>query len=58
MADKFPGPNYNKIIESDPQIIKVAMENAEFGARKSAVDAASKSWKDNTMTIKHVSNKD
>lgn len=58
MADKFPGPNYNRIIESDPQIVKVDMENAEWGARKPATNAASKTWKDNKMTIKHVSNKD
>lgn len=58
MAERFPGPNYNKIIETDPQIIKVAMENAEFGARKPVIDMASKSWKDNVMTIKHVSSKE
>lgn len=56
-TEKFPGPNYNRIIESDPQIIKVPMENAEWGARKPVTGAASKTWADNVMNIKHVSNK-
>lgn len=55
--ERFPGPNYNRIIENDPQIVKVAMENAEWGARKPAMDASSKTWSDNKMTIKHVSSR-
>lgn len=36
MANKnFPGPNINRIIEQDPQIVKVNMDIFEFGSRKS-----------------------
>jgi hypothetical protein len=31
----FPGPNYNRIIETDPQIIKVPLDNVGIGARLS-----------------------
>lgn len=55
--EKFPGPNYNRIIETDPQIVKVPMETAEWGARKGTVDKVSKTLAGNSMTIKHVSNK-
>ena len=49
-AKNFPGPNINRLIEEDPQIVKVPMDHEEWGARKSAQpkDIA------NSMTIKHV----
>jgi hypothetical protein len=31
----FPGPGYNRIIETDPQIIKVPLDNMGIGARLS-----------------------
>jgi hypothetical protein len=31
----FPKPSFNRIIESDPQIVKVAMDLVEWGARPS-----------------------
>lgn len=34
-SDKFPGPNYNKLIETDPQIVKIALNEVEWGTRKS-----------------------
>lgn len=38
MAEKsFPGPSYNRLIETDPQIVKVAMDIAEWGARMSVM---------------------
>lgn len=46
----FLAPKINKIIESDPQIIKVNMEYTEWGARKSMVDRNTT----NSMTISHV----
>ena len=30
---KFPGPSYNRIIDTDPQIVKVPMEGYQFGSR-------------------------
>jgi hypothetical protein len=35
----FPGPTYNRIIETDPQIIKVPLDNLGFGARLSIFGA-------------------
>ncbi|MDE2099903.1 MAG: hypothetical protein KGL39_21800 [Patescibacteria group bacterium] len=50
-ANRFPnGPKYNKLIERDPQIVKVELDTTEFGARKSAMPASIK----NSNTIKHV----
>lgn len=56
MADKnFPGPNINRLIDTDPQIIKVPMAHTEFGSRPSALPPDGKVK--NEMTIKHVSSK-
>lgn len=36
MATKsFPGPNINRLIEKDPQISKVGMDNMGWGSRAS-----------------------
>ena len=36
MADKnFPGPNINRIIETDPQIVKIPLDDMGWGSRKS-----------------------
>lgn len=36
MATKsFPGPNINRLIEKDPQIVKVGMDYMGWGTRKS-----------------------
>lgn len=35
MATKFPAPNYNRIIDTDPMIVKVPMDNFGWGARTS-----------------------
>jgi hypothetical protein len=61
----FPGPTYNRIIETDPQIVKVPMDNVGWGARMSifgmmsADPASSSSQKSGQpkapeMSIKHV----
>ena len=53
MASKnFPGPNINRLIEEDPQIVKIPMPKMDWGARMSGQP------KDvsNSMTIKHVPN--
>jgi hypothetical protein len=31
-------PNYNSLIETDPQIIKVSMDTVEWGTRKSSMN--------------------
>lgn len=46
----FMGPKYNKVIDEDPQFIRVPMENMEIGSRKSAMPKNV----DNAQTIKHV----
>jgi len=36
MANKnFPGPNINRIIDKDPQIVKIDLDNMGWGSRKS-----------------------
>jgi len=34
-AKNFPGPNINRLIENDPQIVKVPMDEFQWGTRKS-----------------------
>lgn len=34
-SDRFPGPNLNKLIETDPQIVKVNLDIVEWGSRRS-----------------------
>ena len=55
MATKFPGPNYNQIIDTnrDTQIVQVAVDNADFGARVVTTNQNIK----NTMTLEHVKSK-
>lgn len=51
---QFPGPNYNRIIESDPQIVKVPLDNMGWGARPSALPKGGEAPSAPEMTIKHV----
>jgi hypothetical protein len=55
MATKFPGPNYNQIIDTnrDKQIVQVPLDNADFGARA----VTTKENVKNSMTVEHVKNK-
>lgn len=32
---RWPGPNINRLIEHDPQIVKIPMDNVQWGARPS-----------------------
>ena len=59
MANKnFPGPNINRLIESDPQIIKVPMDKTDWGSRPSELSRiGSKPGSNSEMTIKHVADK-
>lgn len=61
----FPGPNYNRIIETDPQIVKVPLDNMGFGARLSTMNAMNSDPSSNSaqksgqptapeMTVKHT----
>jgi hypothetical protein len=50
----FPGPTYNRIIESDSQIIKVPMDKMGWGARASAQPNGDAAPKAPEMTLKHV----
>ena len=64
MADKnFPGPNINRLIETDPQIAKVPLDSMGWGSRKSifshmTADPRSEDPappKAPEITIKHIS---
>ncbi len=66
MANKnFPGPNINRLIEQDPQIVKVDMDVMGWGSRKSIFSQLGDDPKSNNpakptapeMTIKHVGSK-
>ena len=63
MANKnFPGPSINRLIENDPQIIKVPMDHMGWGSRMSSLARLNNSVTSNDpakpgapeMTIKHV----
>lgn len=49
----FPGPSINRLLDSSPKIVRVAMDSTEWGARKSAQPKDIK----NTMTLSHVAQK-
>ena len=56
MASKnFPGPNITRLIDEDPQIIKVPMDKMGWGARPSAMPKDGKAPSAPEMTIKHTS---
>lgn len=35
MKSTFPGPNLNRLIETDPMIVKVNLDQVEWGSRRS-----------------------
>ena len=63
MANKnFPGPSYNRLIDQDPQIIKVPMDEMGWGSRQSSLARLNNDPRGNDpgapsapeMTIKHI----
>ncbi len=54
-SSKFPGPNYNQIIDTnkDKQIVQVPVDVADYGARSITVKTNVK----NDMTLEHVKSK-
>lgn len=52
MADKFPGPNYNKLINTDPQIVKIDLDKVDWGSRPSLTKRVTPDAPE--MTIKHT----
>lgn len=53
MASQSPAfnPPLNRVIDSDPQIVRVALEKTDFGARRSAQPAIA-----NEMGVRHLKN--
>jgi hypothetical protein len=49
---KFPGPAYDQIRDSDTQVKRVDLDNAEIASRRSATPPKM----DVGMSIKHVNN--
>ena len=50
---KFPGPTYNRLIDTDPQIVSVGRDQyQDWGSRASGMPKNTS----NSMTIKHVGN--
>jgi hypothetical protein len=63
MANKnFPGPSINRLIDTDPQIIKVPLDEMGWGSRKSSLARLNNSAQSNDpaapgapeMVIKHI----
>ena len=52
----YPNTSYDKITENDPMIVKVPMDNVEWGSRKGTMAKARNSdgYKENKMQIRHV----
>lgn len=55
-GNDWPNYGYDKLIENDPQIVKVPMGEVEWGARKGTMAKAkgSDGYKEQKMNIKHV----
>ena len=51
---QFPGPTYNKIIDADPQIVKVPLDTMGWGSRSVALPKGEVSPSAPEMQIKHV----
>lgn len=51
-SEKFPGPNYNRIIETDPQIVKIPLNEVGWGSRPNNLANVKPDAPE--MTIKHV----
>lgn len=47
---RFPGPSINRLVENDPQIVKVPMAQTGWGGSKQSQPKDIK----NKMTIRHV----
>ena len=54
-GNKFPGPNYTQIIDTnrDKQIVQVPVDNMDFGARMVTTKGNVK----NDMTLEHIKSK-
>ena len=55
----YPSTPYNKLNENDPMIVKVPMDNTDFGSRKGTMAKARNpsSGGSGRMGIKHVESK-
>lgn len=49
----FPQQPYNKLIDEDPQIVRVPLANVDWGSRPSTMN---KLPNNNGMSIKHIPN--
>ena len=50
----WPQQGYNSLIENDPMIVKVPMDNVDWGARKGTMAKARGGDNGGKMGIKHV----
>jgi hypothetical protein len=55
----WPDAGHNKLVENDPMIVKVPMDNVDFGARKGTMAKARnpESGGNGRLGIKHVEGK-
>ncbi len=52
-GNDWPTQPFNKLIEEDPQIVKVPLDGVEWGARRSTLNRIENR---NGMNIKHIPN--
>lgn len=52
----WPRQSYNKLIENDPQIVKVPLETMDWGSRGSMMGRASKATQNGKLGIRHIPN--
>jgi len=56
-SPKFPGPKFNSMIETDPQIVVIDVNKMDWGSRPSMMGKAFKDQKEDFGSIKHVESK-
>ena len=55
----WPSTDHNKVLDSDPMIIRVPLDEVEWGSRKSQMARVkgADGFKENSLSIKHVEGK-
>lgn len=55
-SNDWPATGYNKIIDNDPMIVRVPLDNVDWGSRKSQMSRVMRSEGENPqrLGIKHV----
>lgn len=52
----YPRTKFSKLIEDDPQIVKVPLDSMDWGSRGSMMGRAEKATRNGKLGIRHVPN--